>query len=203
MQETRVSVAGLGRSPGGGNDNPLQHSCLENPMDRGACRAPVHGITKSLTWLSTHAHTQLVSESFTLPIKVRKSWCSLEMFSFPRVSRGHYTCHDCVKLWNLPAAREPLGSKSGVEPPVENLQDQTQSLFFYLASLGTGTPFICPCYQSPSWRHAISLTLEVFPWDFPLCSQILNVTLLGPIPSSAFNLISAKVSADIVKYVYP
>ena len=34
------SVAGLGRSPGEGNDNPLQFSCLENPMDRGASWAP-------------------------------------------------------------------------------------------------------------------------------------------------------------------
>ena len=156
-----------------------------------------------VTWLSTHAHTQLVSDSFTLPIKVHESWCSLERFSFPRVSRGHYTCHNHVKLWKLPPAREPLGSKPDVEPHVENLQDQTQSSFFYLASLGTGTPLICPCYQSPSWRCAISLKLEVFPWNFPLCSLILNVSLLGPIPSSAFNLISAKVSADIVKYVYP
>ena len=40
------SVPGLGRSPGEGNGNPLQYSCLENPMDRGAWRATVHGITK-------------------------------------------------------------------------------------------------------------------------------------------------------------
>ena len=40
-------IPGLGRSPGGGNGNPLQYSCLENPMDRGACRATVHGVTKS------------------------------------------------------------------------------------------------------------------------------------------------------------
>ena len=38
---------GLGRSPGKGNGNPLQYSCLENPMDRGACRAVEHGVTKS------------------------------------------------------------------------------------------------------------------------------------------------------------
>ena len=150
MPETQVAVAELGRSPGGGNGNPLQYSCLENPKDRRACWAPVHGVTKSLTRLSTHAHTQLVSDSFTLPIKVYESWCSLERFSFPRVSRGHYTCHNHVKLWKLPPAREPLGSKPDVEPHVENLQDQTQSSFFYLASLGTGTPLICPCYQSPS-----------------------------------------------------
>ena len=38
------SIPGSGRSPGGGNDNPLQFSCLENPMDRGAWRAIVHGL---------------------------------------------------------------------------------------------------------------------------------------------------------------
>ena len=37
-------ISGLGRSPGGGHDNPLQYSCLENPMDRGAWWATVHGL---------------------------------------------------------------------------------------------------------------------------------------------------------------
>ena len=45
------SIPRLGRSPGGGNDNPLQCSCLENPMDRGAWRATVHRVAKSLTQL--------------------------------------------------------------------------------------------------------------------------------------------------------
>ena len=45
------SITGLGRSPGGGHGNPLQYSCLENPMDRGAWRATVHGVTKSQTQL--------------------------------------------------------------------------------------------------------------------------------------------------------
>ena len=40
-------IPGSGRSPGGGQDNPLQYSCLENPMDRGAWWAIVHGFTKS------------------------------------------------------------------------------------------------------------------------------------------------------------
>ena len=40
---------GLGRSPGEGNGNPLQYSCLENPMDRGAWQAAVRGVTKSQT----------------------------------------------------------------------------------------------------------------------------------------------------------
>ena len=43
---------GSGRSPGGGNDNPLQYSCLGNPMDRGDWWATVHGVAKSQTGLS-------------------------------------------------------------------------------------------------------------------------------------------------------
>ena len=42
------SNPGLGRSPGGGNGNPLQCSCLENPMDRGAWWATAHGVAKEL-----------------------------------------------------------------------------------------------------------------------------------------------------------
>ena len=46
------SIPGLGRSPGGGHGNPLQYSCLENPMDRGAWQATVCEVTKSWTQLS-------------------------------------------------------------------------------------------------------------------------------------------------------
>ena len=53
------SIPGLGRSPGEGNGNPLQYSCLENPMDRGAWRATVHGVAKSWTRLSNFtSHTK-------------------------------------------------------------------------------------------------------------------------------------------------
>ena len=45
------SVPGLGRFPGGGHDNPLQYSCLENPMDRGAWWATVHRVAQSWTRL--------------------------------------------------------------------------------------------------------------------------------------------------------
>ena len=43
------SVPGLGRAPGGGNGNPLQYPRLENPMDRGAWQATVHGIAQRVT----------------------------------------------------------------------------------------------------------------------------------------------------------
>ena len=42
-------IPGSGRSAGGGNGNPLQYACLENPLDRGVRQATVHGITKSRT----------------------------------------------------------------------------------------------------------------------------------------------------------
>ena len=46
------SIPGLGRSAGEGNSNPLQYSCLENSMDRGAWQAVAHGATKCWTQLS-------------------------------------------------------------------------------------------------------------------------------------------------------
>ena len=48
-------IPGSERSPGEGHGNPLQYSCLENPMDRGAWWATVHGVAQSQTRLSTHA----------------------------------------------------------------------------------------------------------------------------------------------------
>ena len=45
-------IPGWGRSPGKGNDNPLQYSCLENSTDRGAWKAIVHGVSKRRTQLS-------------------------------------------------------------------------------------------------------------------------------------------------------
>ena len=51
------SIPGLGRSPGEGNGNPLQYSCLENPTDRGAWWPTVHGVAKSRTWLSNFTFT--------------------------------------------------------------------------------------------------------------------------------------------------
>ena len=54
------SIPGLGRSPGEGNGNPLQYSCLENPMDGGAWWATVHGVAKSWTQLSNFTFTLVI-----------------------------------------------------------------------------------------------------------------------------------------------
>ena len=60
------STPGSGRFPGGGHDNPLQYSCLENLMDRGAWQATVHGVTKSQRQLSTqHRHMRARTHTHT------------------------------------------------------------------------------------------------------------------------------------------
>ena len=55
------SIPGSGRSPGGGNGNPLQCSCLKNSTDRGPWRGTVHGVSKSWTRLSDLAHIYSVA----------------------------------------------------------------------------------------------------------------------------------------------
>ena len=55
------SIPGPGRPPGRGHGNPLQYSCLENPVDRKACQATVHRVTKSWTWLK-----QLITQTHVL-----------------------------------------------------------------------------------------------------------------------------------------
>ena len=65
-------IPGLGRSPGEGNGNPLQYSCLENPMDRGAWWATVCRVPKSQSWLSDF--------TFAFPFIEKNSWNKLTTF---------------------------------------------------------------------------------------------------------------------------
>ena len=60
------SIPGSGRSPGGGHGSPLQYSCLENPMDRGAWRATVHGVTNRHDGSNLHARTVYTTRLFSL-----------------------------------------------------------------------------------------------------------------------------------------
>jgi len=65
------SIPESGRSPGGGHGNPLQHSCLENPMDRGAWWATVHRVAKNHTQLKQlSAHHREQYRSFFKKLKI-------------------------------------------------------------------------------------------------------------------------------------
>ena len=76
MQEMWVGlIPGSGRSPGGEDVNPLQYSCLENPMDRGAWQATVHRITRSQTQLNMHT---LIPIKDCIPVSPR----GFKIFSF-------------------------------------------------------------------------------------------------------------------------
>ena len=90
-------IPGSGRSPGGRRGNPLQYSCLEKPMDRGAWRAAVHGVGESDTRLKqlsarahtlTHTHTRAHTHTHTAPqrnvSRLSRHWV-LE-------PRGSHTC---------------------------------------------------------------------------------------------------------------
>ena len=59
------SITGLGRSPGGGNSNQLQYSCLGNPMDRGAWWGTDHGVTESDTTECVHVHAHAYARTHT------------------------------------------------------------------------------------------------------------------------------------------
>ena len=73
------SIPGLGRSPGEGNDNPLQYSCLENPMDRGAWKASVHGVSElDTTEQLTTINISLNKEYIFFIERVFKLNCALQ-----------------------------------------------------------------------------------------------------------------------------
>ena len=71
------SFPGLGRSPGEGNGYPLQCSCLENPVDRGAWWATVLGVSKSWTWMSNLITTRCISDEVVSERVCGESNCSL------------------------------------------------------------------------------------------------------------------------------
>ena len=73
------SIPESGISPGEGNGNPLQYSCLENPMDRGAWQAAAHGVEKSRTQLSVHVqlstwYKQRIKSARTLGLPYFAPW---------------------------------------------------------------------------------------------------------------------------------
>ena len=92
------SIPRLGRSPGRGHGNPLQYSCLENPMDRGACWAVVHRTAKSwiwLKWLSMHTKRISVADG----IKVADQSSLKYGDYYPGLSRWVQCNHKGLDMW--------------------------------------------------------------------------------------------------------
>ena len=89
-------IPGSGRSPGEGNGNPLQYSCLENPMDRGAWWATVHGVTKS--W------TQLRDYQKDLPTMQETQVQSL---GWEDLLEKEMATHSSILAWRIPWTGEP------------------------------------------------------------------------------------------------
>ena len=77
----------LGKLPGGGNGNPLQISCLENPMHRGAWQATVHRVAKSQTWLSRHAQFLYSSTLFHMSPLAFELWHWRRPLRVPQTKR--------------------------------------------------------------------------------------------------------------------
>ena len=121
------SIPGSGRSPGGGNGNPLQCSCVGNLMDRGAWWATVHGVAKSWTWLRdwVHKFEDMISEHLIgselrhldCPFKLSalKSKCLLQdtalkehkgLLGLPRCCQWWRFCLQCRRPGFNPWARK-------------------------------------------------------------------------------------------------
>ena len=95
------SVFGSGRSPGEGNGNSLQYSCLENPMDEGAWWATVHGITKSQTQLSDFTSLHFITYEACNQCHcwwIAGAWQILIPFPFFYVAKPLYK-PNCPMMW--------------------------------------------------------------------------------------------------------
>ena len=110
------SIPGLGRFSGEGNGNSLQHSCLENSMDRGAWRATVHGIARVRRDLVTKQQQITVSN-----IKIRTLGLELEKAVAP---------HSSTLAWRIPWTEEPGGLQSMGSLSRTRLSDFTFTFHF-------------------------------------------------------------------------
>ena len=95
-------IPGSGRSPGEGNGNPLQYSCLESPKNGGAWWATVHGVPKSRTQLSDFAFTKVNSEGLQLkPGRLLFVCCSTVDLSYSISFRCTAMCFSYIYIFRF------------------------------------------------------------------------------------------------------
>ena len=135
---------------GEGNGNPLQYSCLENPMDRGAWKAAVHGVAKSWTRLSGFIFT----------------------FYFHALEK-EMAAHSSIIAWRIPGTAEPGGLPVyGVTQSRTRLKRLSSSSSRLTCSLVPPCLCLCCCFSLqclPSWVYLVksvrcSLCLFLTPW---------------------------------------
>ena len=124
----------LGRSPGGGNGNPLQYSCLENSMNRGGWRATIPVVANSAAWPNTHTSLLLFCIAYTM------------------------APHSSTLAWKLPWTEEPGRLQSMGLLRVGH--DWATSLSLSCIGEGNGNPVQCSCLENPwdggAWWAAVS-----------------------------------------------
>ena len=142
-----------GRFPGGGNGSPFQYSCWDNPMDRGACRATVHGVAKSQTRVCTYLWSSQVRKS-----EYSKIYWAMSLYTILVGKMENYG-----RLWG--ESKWSLGKMN--KPFKEWVGDMTA---FDEVCLGVVSTFILlPCDESvhPDWwnsRVGDSWQLSFFWW---------------------------------------
>ena len=116
MQETWVRFLGREDSSGEGNGNPLQYSCLENPVDRGAWRATVHGVARvAHNWVTLTTTTNLQVQSRFVSISLRPVLGSVAVYVTATVRSS--CCLTSSTWW-------------GLQYPYDSSQDMAQSTIY-------------------------------------------------------------------------
>ena len=103
-------IPGSGRSPGGGHGNPLQYSCLENPIDRGAWQATIHGAMKSWTRLTTNSFSfaaSLVAQLVKNPPAMQET--QVKSLGQEDLLEKEMATHSSILAWRIPWTEEPSG----------------------------------------------------------------------------------------------
>ena len=94
-------IPGLGRSLGGRNGNPLQYSCLENSIDRGAWLVTVHGVAKSQTQLSTHIRTHTHTNVLLCWFWGNHKFSGFPLIFFSGLWTSFSPLLECSRMWLL------------------------------------------------------------------------------------------------------
>ena len=186
------SIPHQGRSPGEGNGNPLQYSCLENPMDRGTWRGTFHGVVKSWTRLKRlimHVNDVFASVwavyNFELPGKTRKDYgcrrhATVLGIKIPRIctTLGQ---RETVRLWRgeerrwyhqYKLLREKVGEREGKREMLVTVQFYCAAFPFIMLLWNVAFISSKPCGLSPG-IGMFKLSTNAKPGKFCIPGRIL------------------------------